>query len=57
MIRAIIYFAILMVLSHFLNKWSREQDAHRRTAPREISGRHQRPRLDPVGHRRRVRDD
>ena len=26
-VRAIIYFAILMGLGHFLNKWSREQDA------------------------------
>jgi hypothetical protein len=26
-VRAVIYFAILMGLSHFLNKWSREQDA------------------------------
>ena len=26
-VRAIIYFAILMGLAHFLNKWSREQDS------------------------------
>ena len=26
-VRAVIYFAILMGLAHFLNKWSREQDA------------------------------
>jgi hypothetical protein len=28
-VRAIIYFAILMGLAHFLNKWSREQDSSR----------------------------
>ena len=56
-IRAVIYFLILLTLSYFLNKWSREQD---RTADPETAKKLEAfsgPGLDSVGHRGFFLDD